>query len=190
MTGDEELDTLMARLADGEREAFTPVFRRLWSPVHRLCLRMLRNEADADDVAQQAMEKVLARAIEYDSTRRAMPWALGIAAWECRTAAKKRVRRREDSGDAVLEGMFAVENTDELVMEREIVQHVLGALHELSDSDRETLVATYWEQTANVTGATLRKRRERALDRLRDVLWRVYGFGRPRTVGAPRPKGV
>ena len=90
-----ELDALMARLADGDRAAFTPVFRALWAPMVRFCRTLTNNEADAADAAQMAMEKLLERAHEYDPKRPAMPWALAIAGWECRTLARKRSRRRE-----------------------------------------------------------------------------------------------
>jgi len=42
--------------------------------------------------------------------------------------------------------------------------------------DRETLTATFWEEAATTSGATLRKRRERALDRLRESFRKLYGF--------------
>ena len=50
-----------------------------------LCKSLLKNEADAADAAQEAMQKVFTRAHQYDPTRHALPWALAIAAWECRT---------------------------------------------------------------------------------------------------------
>ena len=60
--------------------------------------------------------------------------------------------------------------------QRELVRAALAAMGELSTEDRETLVATFWEEAASVTGATFRKRRERALKRLRDTFKRLYGL--------------
>src|SRR5690242_3138410 len=93
----EPLDLAMARLADGDRSAFSAVYRTLWPEVRRLCRALLKNAADADDVAQQSMEKILSRGAEYDPERPARPWALGIATWECRTHRRKRFRKREDA---------------------------------------------------------------------------------------------
>ena len=168
-----ELDSLLAQLADGDRAAFTDVFRRLWQPVLRLCTSMLRNEADAADAAQQALEKILVRCSDYDRKRPALPWALAIAAWECRTLARKRTRRRELPEDHAPE--FGTDSENELTR-RELVTAGIAALGELSAEDREVLVATFWEEAASVTGATLRKRRERALKRLRDTFKRLYGL--------------
>ncbi len=175
MTPDQkaQLDTLLVQLADGDRAASTAVFRILWPPVLRLCSSMLKNDADAADAAQQALEKVLTRCAEYDRTRSALPWALAIAAWECRTFARKRARRRELPEERAPEPGGGSE--DELA-QRELTRAAVEALGELSPQDREALVATFWEEAADVTGATLRKRRERALKRLRDTFKRLYGF--------------
>jgi RNA polymerase sigma-70 factor (ECF subfamily) len=134
---------------------------------------MLKNDADAADAAQQALEKVLTRCSDYDRTRPGMPWALAIAAWECRTFARKRTRRRELPEDRAPE--LAIGSEEELA-QRELMQAAVAALGELSPKDREALVATYWEEATNVTGTTLRKRRERALKRLRDTFKRLYGL--------------
>jgi RNA polymerase sigma-70 factor, ECF subfamily len=169
-----QLDALLAQLADGDRSAFTPVFGLLWPPVLRLCRSMLGNDADAADAAQQALEKVLTRCADYDRARPAMPWALAIAAWECRTFARKRTRRRELPEEAAPELASSLE---EEVTQRELTRAALDALGELSAQDREVLVATFWEEATSVTGATLRKRRERALARLREAFRRLYGLG-------------
>jgi RNA polymerase sigma-70 factor (ECF subfamily) len=169
-----QLDSLVVRLAEGDRAAFTPVFQLLWPPVLRLCRSLLKNDADAADAAQQALEKVLTRSSDYDRQRPAMPWALAIAAWECRTFARKRARRRELPEERMPE--LGTGSEDQLA-QRELMQAAVEALGELSPQDREALVATFWEEASDVTGATLRKRRERALKRLRDTFRRLYGFG-------------
>lgn len=169
-----DLDLLMFRLAEGERAAFTPVFRLLWPPVLRLCRRLLENESDAADAAQQALEKVLTRCSEYDRARPALPWALGIATWECRSLLRKRGRRRERPEE---EAPPVAAEAEEDLSQRELMQAAVDALSELSPEDREALVATFWDEAASVTGATLRKRRQRALSRLREAFRRLYGLG-------------
>jgi RNA polymerase sigma-70 factor, ECF subfamily len=168
-----ELDVLMARLADGDRSTFTPVFERLWEPTLRLCASILKNDADAADAAQQAMTKILERASEYDPVRPALPWALGIAGWECRTTLRRRTRRRESPEDALAQAA-APESGDD-VENADLARAALQALGQLSDADRSTLEASFWE-TAPRSGPTMRKRRERALVRLRDAMRRLYGI--------------
>lgn len=164
----------MAQLSEGDRSAFAPVFDYLWAPTLQFCKSLLKNEADADDAAQQAMEKIFVRASDYDRSRPAMPWALAIASWECRTILRKRTRRRESPENAAPEAI-SIETDDEYI-QRQLVQAALDALGTLSEEDQETLISTFWEQAASVKGATLRKRRERAIVRLREAFRRLYGL--------------
>lgn len=170
----DDLNVQLARLADGERSAFTPVFKGLQRPVFQLCLSMLKNEADARDATQQAMEKILERASDYDRSRPALPWACAIAAWECRTILRRRVRRREvPAGLGEHESAYGGE--DEL-MRRDLVDAALRALGSLSDLDRETLIATFASEAVDASPAGFRKRRQRALKRLRTTFRRLYGL--------------
>lgn len=171
---DEQLDALMARLADGDRSVFADVFRRLWTPTLRFCISLLKHEADAADAAQQAMARILDRASDYDRERPALPWALAIAAWECRTLRQWRSRRREVSADSAEP---IGEHAEQEALNRDLVRAALTALGELSEVDRETLVATFWEEGPSASGPTMRKRRERALKRLRVAFRRLYGIG-------------
>ena len=170
-----ELDALMERLADGDRSVFARVFELLWAPIQRFCLSLLSNEADAADAAQEAMQKIFERApADYDRKRAAMPWAMAIAGWECRTIARRRFRRREVDDFAA--GELPGADAEEALVRRNLTRAAVAALGELSDTDRETLVATFWDEAASASGATLRKRRERALDRLRSAFRRLYGL--------------
>src|SRR5882724_3496564 len=123
----------MARLADGERAAFTGVFRALWPSILRLCVSMLKNEADATDAAQSAMEKILSRAPEYDRGRPALPWALAIGAWECRTLARQRFRRREGGGEPELVG--EVSSAEDALIREDLTRAAVTAMGRLSEAD-------------------------------------------------------
>ena len=167
------LDAALARLADGDRSAFEEVFAGIQGPIERLCRSMLGSDADAADAGQEALCKILERASDYDKSRPALPWALAIAAWECRTILRKRMRRRESDVPVEERGD---DHAEENLVQRDLVAAATGALGELSDVDRETLIATFWEEGATASGATLRKRRERALGRLRAAWKRLYGL--------------
>jgi RNA polymerase sigma-70 factor (ECF subfamily) len=162
----------MAQLAKGERAVFASVFDLLWGPIFRMCSSLLESEADASDAAQETMHKIFQRASDYDPARPALPWAMAIAGWECRTLVRKRTRRRETKEPVEERGSTHQEAE---IMQRDLVTAAVTALGELSEADRETLLATFWDEAASVSGATLRKRRERALERLRQAYWRLYG---------------
>lgn len=134
---------------------------------------MLKNDADAADAAQQGMEKVLRRASEYDRNRAALPWALAIMAWECRTIVRQRSRRREVAEEHAPDpSVSALDTTFE---QREVLGAALQVLGQLSETDRDTLLATFNDEAE--AGATFRKRRERAVKRLRVAFRNLYGLG-------------
>ncbi len=173
----EQLASWMERVADGDRAAFTPLFRALEPRVRALCRALLRHEQDAEDAVQLAMEKIFVRAADYERGRRVMPWALAIAAWECRGLRQKRARRRERALE--VEGPFtAGADFDREATQAELARVARSALDSLSEADREVLFATFWDEAAlaGVAGATVRKRRERALARLRSAFRRLYGL--------------
>jgi RNA polymerase sigma-70 factor (ECF subfamily) len=177
-TAADELSSQMCRLAVGDRSAFVPLYVALKPRVQALCRAMLRHEQDAEDAMQHVMEKIFARASSYDPARPVVPWALGIAAWECRTFRQKRKRRREDALSDEPGALPGRPGHSEEIERSELQRLAFSTLNTLSDNDREVLKATFWDEAtaAGVTGATLRKRRERALERLRASFRRLYGF--------------
>ncbi len=161
----------MARLADGERSAFQPVYEAIWPLVRRFADRSLAGSADAEDVAQEALLKVFARASEFDRERDALSWALGIVAYECRTFRRRAARQRENSASA--EPTAAARNPEESLVERELEAAALEVLGTLRPQDVDTiLIATREAERPAISAATFRKRLQRATARLR-VAWRA-----------------
>jgi RNA polymerase sigma factor (sigma-70 family) len=162
--GRAELSKLLGRLAEGDRTAFRPAFDRLWPLLRALASRMTPD--DSEDAAQLAMVKVFARAADYDPERDAAVWALGIAAWECRTLRKKRSRRREEA-PAELESH---ESPESLLIDEQLKQLALELLGTLRPIDSETLLAMANDERDST--AAFRKRLSRALARFRTA-WRT-----------------
>jgi len=173
-----ELQTQMERLADGDRSAFHPVFAVLWPLLRRFAARHLRPE-EAEDTAQEALVKIFLRAGEFDPSRNALAWALGITAFEIKTLRRRRLRRRED---AVREGSFGrlrdrAPTPEEEAMAKDTEMMLREALGALRPEDAETLRLYARGARPSLAAATFRKRVERALTRLRSV-WRTTD-GRP-----------
>lgn len=168
----EDLDRCMARLADGDRGAFDPVFARALPIVRRFVSGALHNAADADDVAQAALLKVFASAHRYDPARDALSWILGIAAFEVKTQRKKISRRRE-VGDRSLETFCDAQQIEDETIARDLLRALNELLGAMSPQDEETILAAadLLPRPPAITPAAFRKRLERALGRLRHA-WR------------------
>jgi RNA polymerase sigma factor (sigma-70 family) len=169
----QELSRLMSRLADGDRSVFDDVYTRLWPIVNSFCGKTL-GAADAEDASQQALLKLFDRAAEFERDRDALTWALSIAVWEVKTIRKRHQRSKTAALDEQ-PVQTADYDPEGLNAERQIVQAAQQVLGQLSEQDQQTLLATFHEEIPEaVTGATFRKRRERALSRLRAAWSRIY----------------
>lgn len=168
------VNALMIRLADGDRSVFDEVYAALWLVITAFCGKMLPG-ADAEDATQQALLKVFSRASTFDRTGDAFTWAVTIASWEVRTIQKQVARARTTSLDSQ-EAADPAESVETILSHEQLVAAARQVLGTLSEMDRQTLVASFNDENpTSIPGATFRKRRERALARLREAWRRVYG---------------
>ncbi len=164
----DRLQESLSLLSRGNREAFTPVFDILW-PTYRGFARKHLADSDAEDAAQEALLKLFVRANEFDPSRDASAFAIGVAFHEIRTWRRKRWRRREDSADAL--EAFHASRPEDAIATREADELIEWGLARLSSADRETLTLyAHDERASTATAATFRKRVQRALERFRAIL--------------------
>jgi len=159
----------MARLADGDRSAFPAVYQALW-PVLRSFIARQLPPSESEDVAQEALLKVFARASAFDPDRDAMAWVLAIASFDVRTARKRSMRRREHlfAESPAMGSEFA----EEEMISRDLEAAALDVLGTLRPSDIETLRCIASGKRPPIPGAAFRKRVQRALKRLK-LAWRA-----------------
>ena len=169
--GRSALQEELTALARGERAAFDPLFRRLWPLLRGFARRLLPAE-EADDAAQEALLRIFRRASEFDPSRDALAWALGVAAWQVRTHRTKTRRRREEGAQALPEPEDSAASPEEQAAAGQLTAALERALAELPPGDAATLLAYARGECTDLPGATFRKRVERALVRLR-ALWRI-----------------
>lgn len=158
------LSLALARLARGDRSAQRAVFDEVWPLLRGFCRRMVRDAADAEDAAQRAVIRLFDQASGYDVERDGLAWALEIALWECRTLLKARSRSRtQELSRAAYDVVDAAPSAEAQLERREIEAALAEVLGEVSSVERQALLD-------GLTGATWRKRRQRALSRLK-LLW-------------------
>jgi len=92
----------MAELADGERRAFDPVYRTLWPVLVRFVAVISGDRMIAEDMAQQAMLKILARVSTFDHSGDAVAWSMTIAINEYRSYRRKFGNRATTQGEWTL----------------------------------------------------------------------------------------
>jgi len=163
----------MARLADGDRAAFDPLFRALHPRAVRLA-RLRLNEADALDAAQSALEKMFARASEFVAGRPALPWFYAVAANEVHAVFRRVAASstRAAAGRAI-DTARAPDDPEQDLAKAELRAAVAQAIDSLDPVSAAAIAALLGDAAlAGVTPAAQRKRLSRAYARLRHLLGR------------------
>ena len=171
-----EINAVLVRLAYGDREATTPLVTLLWPVRCAFASRAVGNADDAQDIAQETLIKIAARVSDFDVTRDGLSWAFAIALFEVKSHRKRVTRRNEVTDPAVLEQVTDGRSSSEQLLLDEDLEQALGqAIAQLDDNDRR-LLGTPGVTTAGAASLpALRKRRQRAVDRLKAAWRELYG---------------
>jgi len=173
------VQTAMIALSQGDRAAFRPVFSALWPLLCRFSLHALGEAALAEDAAQTALTKLFLHASEFDPGRDAIAWALGFASFEVLSLRKRKWRRERFDltlTSAIPRNAFLAAQPDgggtpeDMAIERDLRAAADEALRQ---QDIETLEAVLEGRRPQGprSGATFRKRVQRAIERVR-LAWR------------------
>jgi RNA polymerase sigma-70 factor (ECF subfamily) len=87
--------SLVKRCLRGDNEAIRQLVSRFESDVYGLCVRLLHNRHDAEDVTQEVFLRIFRSLSGWDPSRLLKPWIMGIAVNRCRTWLTQRTRRPE-----------------------------------------------------------------------------------------------
>lgn len=165
----------MVRLSDGDRGAFDVLLDELWPVVLSFAERGVGRGADAEDVAQEVFLKVCSRIADFEPRRDGLSWAFGIASYEIMTHRRRVQRRREVHDEASLTNQVdGAASQEDAFIAREMAVAFEQAVGGLEEEDRR-LLGLGEEKRAGAAGATVRKRKQRALDRLRGFWRDIYG---------------
>jgi len=187
-------EDLIARVQRGQTELFYELVRPYERRVYAAALAILRNEADADDTAQEALLKALAHIRQFRAEARFSTWLIQITVNEAlmrrrreRNAVMESVDERQDSESDYAPRDFADwrEIPSEALERKEVRQRLAEALASLDRKYREVFVLRDMEQlniqeTAEALGisvASVKTRLLRARLMLRDLLARGWEEG-------------
>ncbi|HET9157085.1 MAG TPA: sigma-70 family RNA polymerase sigma factor [Myxococcaceae bacterium] len=172
----ERLQQSMVALARGDRSAFRPVFDGLWPLLLRFCRRSLGEAPLAEDAAQGALMKLLFHASEFQPDGDVVAWALGVAAFECRSLRNRRTRRAEaPAGQELAAVALNHPSPEAAVIDADLGAALREVMHGLRPLDRETLLQALGHASPTASTPAFRKRLQRALERLRQAWRHTHG---------------
>src|SRR5579871_3095330 len=185
-------DVLIRRIRAGERDLFYELIRPYERRVFAAALSILRNEADAEDAAQEAMLKAFKHIHQFRAESRFSTWLIQI------TVNEARMRRRKEHAD-IMEPIVDRQDEEgnytprdfadwreiplETLERKEVRQKLAEALASLGEKYREVFVLRDMqhlsiEETSKALGistGSVKTRLLRARLMLRDLL--APGFG-------------
>jgi len=178
--GADDLGALVRRAGRGDEAAFDAVYEQIAPTVYGLVLRVLRDPAQAEEVAQEVMLEIWRTASRFDPARgSAQAWVTTIAHRRAvdRVRSAQAALRRDDqaaAGQPEATG-DTVADVVEARLEGERVRRCLGSLTELQ---RESIVLAYYggysyREVSDLLGTalgTVKTRMRDGLIRLRDCL--------------------
>ena len=179
--------TLIRRVLAGEQDLFYELIRPYERRVYAAAFAILRNEADAEDVAQEAILKALKHLSQFRSESRFSTWLIQITVNEARMRRRKvhanimePIADRQDEEGNYTPRDFADwrEIPSETLERKEVRQKLAEALADLGQIYREVFVLRDMQhlsidETAKALGistASVKTRLLRARLMLRDLL--------------------
>lgn len=174
-----ELGDLLTHVARGDQAAFERVYDEVSGPVYGLALRIVRDPAQSEEVAQEVLVDVWRTASRYEPGRgSAMSWVMMLThrravdrVRSAQAAAEREQRAGREAGPAYDE---VAENV-QVNLEREQVRRCLSTL---TETQRESITLAYYAgytyrevgELLKVPLGTIKTRMRDGLIRLRDCL--------------------
>ncbi len=160
----------------GDANAFATLVKSVQRQVYGLCLRLLKTEAEASEVAQEAFLRAYQNLENFDESRPFDLWVLAIARNLCLDILRRRTKLKTEDVDEHANVIPSADNNaeDRAIAAQERLS-LEAAMNTLSVDDREVLALYYVQkrttrEIAEVLGVapgTIMARLFRAREKLR-----------------------
>jgi RNA polymerase sigma-70 factor (ECF subfamily) len=142
-----ELTALIARAAEADQAALSSLYDRTSARVHGLVLRIVRDEAAAEEITLDVYMQAYRQASSFDASRgHPLAWLLNLARSRAidRVRADSRRQRRESplEDDAPIASLAP--DPDESTASSEVSRVIRAALDALSPEQRRVLEIAYY----------------------------------------------
>lgn len=144
--------SLLEQVRSGNQQAFNALVGELFPAVYRAALRVLRQEQEAEDVAQDVFLKIWRDPPELRAETNLKAWSTRVAT----NGAIDRLRKkRPDASDDMPDQVDPSAAADEALQAGEAADAVQQAIDHLPERQRLALVLTYYQGLPNKEAAEL-----------------------------------
>jgi RNA polymerase sigma-70 factor (ECF subfamily) len=145
---DAQSQPLIERCLAGEDSAYVALYNQYAGMIYRLCVSLLQNREDAEEVLQDSFEYAFRRLAHYDANKSAFKtWLYQIAVSRCHNKRRRKWLPTFSLGQLAGQDVQDIDSPTpaETMQLTEKQQMVWNAIQNLSDKLRETAVLRYYE---------------------------------------------
>ncbi len=172
---DEQLAQWAAR-EGSNGPAFNELFARHRERVWRICFRLLGNEADTSDAAQDVFVSLFLKRGEFRGRSKYTTWLHAIAVRTCLEFRRKQGRRRKHEAQAAQQIIAHQEQSQPTSAQHPFSTDLMQMLDTLDEEDRALVILKYGEgcsypelaEMFGMTQSACKMRVSRACDKLRE----------------------
>jgi RNA polymerase sigma-70 factor, ECF subfamily len=170
-------EVLIGRIAQGDRLAMQVLFARHHVRVYRFVLRLVRNDASAEDLISEVFLDVWRQADRFEGRSAVSTWLLAIARFKALSAMRRKPD--EELDDEAAGAIEDASDTPEVSLQKKDKGALLrNCLEQLSREHREVIDLVYYheksvEEVAEIVGipeATVKTRMFYARKKLSELL--------------------
>jgi RNA polymerase sigma-70 factor, ECF subfamily len=170
-------EVLIARIAGGDRLAMQVLFARHHVRVYRFVLRLVRNEAAAEDLISEVFLDVWRQAGKFEGRSAVTTWMLSIARFKALSALRRKPEQELDE-EAAAQIEDDADDPEVALVKKGKAAVLRQALSKLSAEHREVVDLVYYheksvEEVAEIVGipeATVKTRMFYARKKLSEIL--------------------
>lgn len=177
---DQELETLLANTALGDRAAFMELYQKSNGKLFAVCMRILQDKTEAEDALQDAYIKIWRYAERYAATRATpMTWMIAITRNHAidKLRAKRPPAKALKIAESVADGAM---RADDRALAKSEAKRLLDCIKGLGEPEARHVRMAYFggvtyaalAEREGVPLGTLKSRMRKALGSLRECLLR------------------
>jgi len=169
---------LIQRIQQRDRQAFDLFYDRYAQIIFSVCIRILKDTGEAEDVLQEIFVQIWKEAERFDAARASVKtWVFTIARSRSLDRYRSRKTAHQRFEDAAAEELHQISSKEDLQSTSVIQQYVASAMQQLSKEQRLVLELCYYrgltqEEISNLLGeplGTIKSRIRAALMKLRSA---------------------
>jgi RNA polymerase sigma-70 factor, ECF subfamily len=170
-------EMLIERIAKGDQLAMRALFARHQTRVYRFVLRLLKNEAAAEDVVSEIFLDVWRQAGQYEGRAAVSTWLLSIARFKALTAMRRRTNLELDD-DMMMKVADPADDPERTLQHKDDAAVLRRSVAQLSPTQAEVIDLVYYHgktvgeaaEVLEIPEATVKTRMFYARKKLRELV--------------------